>query len=187
MLTLPSIIENNEVYDLPSKLFQQNIITIFGEINQEMAYSTISQLLYLDSTDTKEPINIYINSEGGVVYDGLAIIDVINSMNKKVNTICTGIAMSMGASILASGTGVRKALPNSRIMIHSVSSGTQGVVHDMEVSMKETLYLQDKLMKILSDTTKGKTSFKEIKKLTQRDKYLSPKEAKDLGFIDEII
>ncbi len=191
MILMPSIIENdgraNKQFDLPSKLFEQNIVTCFGEINNDMAYSIITQLLYLDNVDNDKPINLYINSGGGSVYDGNAIIDIIQNMSKKVNTVCVGIAMSMGNQILASGTGERRSLPNSRIMIHSVSSGTQGKIQDMEIDYKETKYLHDKLMKQLSEFTKGKTSYEEICKLTDRDNFLSPEEAIELGIIDKII
>ncbi len=191
MVLMPSIIENdgraNKQFDLPSKLFEQNIITCFGEINNDMAYSIIAQLLYLDNIEEKKEINLYINSGGGSVYDGNAIIDVMRNMKKKVNTVCVGIAMSMGNQILAAGTGERRALPNSRIMIHSVSSGTQGKVQDMEIDYNETKFLHDSLMKQLSDFTKNKTSYKEICRLTERDKFMSPEEAIKIGIIDRII
>jgi len=191
MILMPSIIENdgrtNKQFDLPSKLFEQNIITCFGDINNEMAYSIISQLLYLDSNSKTEEINLYINSGGGSVYDGNAIIDVIRNINTKVNTVCVGIAMSMGNQILTAGTGERRSLPNSRIMIHSVSSGTQGKVQDMEIDYNETKYLHDKLMKQMADFTKGKTSYEDILKLTERDKFLSPEEALKIGLIDKIV
>ncbi len=191
MVLMPSIIENdgraNKQFDLPSKLFEQNIITCFGEINNDMAYSIITQLLYLDSVDNDEEISLYINSGGGSVYDGNAIIDVMQKMNKKVNTVCTGIAMSMGNQILAAGTGERRALPNSRIMIHSVSSGTQGTIHDMEIDFNETRYLHDRLMENMASYTKGKTSYEEIQKLTERNKFLSPEEAEKIGLIDVVL
>lgn len=191
MVLMPSIIENdgraNKQFDLPSKLFEQNIVTCFGEINNDMAYSIIMQLLYLDSVDDDKDINLYINSGGGSVYDGNAIIDVMRNMNKKVNTVCTGIAMSMGNQILAAGTGERRALPNSRIMIHSVASGTQGKVQDMEIDFNETKYLHNQLMKNMATYTRGKTSYEDILVLTDRDKFLSPEEAIEIGLIDKVI
>ena len=191
MILMPSIIENdgraNKQFDLPTKLFEQNIITLFGEINNDMAYTIITQLLYLDSKKDNEEINLYINSGGGSVYDGNAIIDVIQNMKKKVNTVCVGIAMSMGNQILAAGTGERRSLPNSRIMIHSVASNTQGKIQDMEIDYQETKYLHESLMKQMAEFTKGKTSYEDILKLTDRDKFLSPKEALEIGLIDKII
>jgi len=188
---LPSIIENDgrtlRQFDLPSKLFEQNIITLFGGVTDETAYAVISQMLYLDSLDNDDDINLYINSPGGSVYAGLAIIDIMNTLNKKVNTVCTGIAMSMGHAILSHGTGERRSLPNSRIMAHSVSSGTSGTYHDQLVDLKETEYLQDKMMTMLSETTKGKVSLEEMREMTLRDKFMSPEEALEYGFIDKII
>jgi len=188
---LPSIIENDgrslKQFDLPSKLFEQNIITLFGPVTDESAYSIISQIMYLDSKDDAEDINLYINSPGGSVYAGLAIHDVIKNSKKKVNTVCTGISMSMGAFLLFAGTGKRRSLPNSRIMVHSVSSGTQGTFHDMKVDFEETSYLQEKLMKMQTEFSKGKITEKEMLDLTKRDKYLTPEETLELGLIDEVI
>lgn len=191
MVLMPSIIENdgraNKQFDLPSKLFEQNIITCFGTIDNDMAYSIIMQLLYLDSVEDDEEVNLYINSGGGSVYDGNAIIDVMRGMSKKVNTVCTGIAMSMGNQILAAGTGTRRALPNSRIMIHSVASGTQGKIQDMAIDYNETKHLHDQLMRNMAKYTKGKTSYEEICILTDRDKFLSPEQAIEIGLIDEVV
>jgi ATP-dependent Clp protease protease subunit len=188
---LPSIIENDgrglRQFDLPSKLFEQNIITLFGAVTEESAYAVITQLLYLDSLDNDNDVNLYINSPGGSVYAGLAIHDVVRNMKKKVNTVCTGIAMSMGAFLLFSGTGERRSLPNSRIMIHSVSSGTSGTYHDMEIDFNETKYLQEKLMNMQAGYSGGKMSYEEMMSATLRDKFLSPQETLELGLIDKVI
>jgi ATP-dependent Clp protease protease subunit len=188
---LPSIIENDgrglRQFDLPSKLFEQNIITLFGEVRDETAYAIITQLLYLDSLDTEDDINFYINSPGGSVYAGLAIYDVMNNMKKKVNTVGMGMCASMGHFLLSSGTGERRCLPNARLMAHSVSSGTSGTYHDQKVDLRETEYLQNKLMSLLSDFTKGKLSKEDIENMTLRDNYHSPEEAIEYGFIDKII
>ena len=188
---LPSIIETDgrglRQFDLPSKLFEQNIITLFGGVTDETAYAVITQLLYLDSLENDEDVNLYINSPGGSVYAGLAIHDVIKNMKKKVNTVCTGVAMSMGAFLLFSGTGERRSLPNSRIMIHSVSSGSQGTYHDLEVDFNETKYLQEKLMTMQAEYSNGKCSLDKMKELTTRDKFLTPEETIDLGLIDKIV
>jgi ATP-dependent Clp protease protease subunit len=189
MILLPDVIEregrNKKVISIPSRLFEENIVTMFGEVDDDMAYSIITQLLYLDTLDTDDSIKLYINSPGGSVYDGLAIHDCIRSMKRKVDTVCTGIAMSMGAFLLMSGTGTRKSLPNSRIMLHSVSSGTYGTVHDQRIDLKETDYLQEKLMKIQAEYSN--ISYDDIVIMTERDKYLSPQECKKLGIIDKIV
>lgn len=189
MFFLPSIIENDgrglRQFDLPSKLFEQNIITLFGPVTDESAYSVITQLLYLDSIDNDEEVNMYINSPGGSVYAGLAIHDVIQNMNKKVNVVCTGIAMSMGHFLLTTATGERRSLPNSRIMAHSVSSSSQGTYHDLKVDFEETHYLQEKLMQMIAD--KSNLTLEEFKEMTLRDKFMSPEEALEYGFIDKVI
>jgi ATP-dependent Clp protease protease subunit len=188
---LPSIIENDgrglRQFDLPSKLFEQNIVTMFGGVTEESSYSIITQLLYLDSLDNDEDVNLYISSPGGSVYHGLAIHDVIKNMRKKVNTVCTGIAMSMGAFLLFSGTGERRSLPNSRIMIHSVSSGSQGTYHDLEVDFLETKYLQEKLMRMQAEYSNGKMTYEQMIDATLRDKFMTPQETLELGLIDKVI
>ena len=188
---LPSVIEDSgrglKSYDIPSKLFEQNIITLFGEVNDETAYAITTQLLYLDSLEKCEEINLYINSGGGSVYSGNAIISVMNHIKTPVNTVCLGMIASMGTQIFASGTGERRALPNTRIMIHSVSSGSKGDYHTLKVDFYETEYLQEKLMRELADCTKGKSSYDDIVLLTQRDKYLSPEEAIEIGIVDTIV
>jgi len=173
-------------YSIADKLFEQNIILLENEINDEIATMVKAQLMYLDNKESCKEIDLYISSYGGSVYAGLGIIDIMNYIKTPVNTICTGVAMSMGCTILSSGTGKRSALPNSRIMIHSVSSGTSGTFHDMKVSYEETEFLQNSMMKLLAKKTNGKTSFKEMLKYTERDNYLSPKESIEIGLIDEI-
>lgn len=188
---LPSIIETDgrglRSFDLPSKLFEQSIITLFGDVTDDSANAVIMQLIYLDSLDNEDEINLYINSPGGSVYAGLAIHDVIRNMRKKVNTVCVGSAMSMGAFLLICGTGERKSLPNSRIMIHSVSGYSSGTFHDQLIDLKETEYLQNRLLQLMVEYSNGKITKDAIDTLTQRDKFLSPQEAYDLGFIDKII
>ena len=174
-------------YNLVDKLFEQNIILLEHDIDDDIAAMIKAQLLYLDSKEDCKEINLYISSYGGSVYAGLGIIDIIRHISTPVNTICTGVAMSMGCQILAAGTGYRAALPNSRIMMHSVSSGAQGTYHDLKISLKETEYLQKKLMKQLAEFTKGKTPYNKIVKLTERDKFLSPEEAIEIGIIDKVL
>ena len=187
----PSIIErigkNSKVYDIPTKMLEDRIVFLNEEIDSDVANSIIMQLLWLASDNPDEPIDLYIKSPGGSVYDGLALKDIIHKIPCKVNTIAIGMVASMGAYLLSAGTGVRKALRNSRIMIHSVSSGTRGTIIDMQVDLKETEYLNDKLMKDMSEFSKGKMSIEDVEKYCQRDYYMSPEDAKDLGLIDEII
>ena len=191
MVFLPNVIEESgrglKSFQLQDKLFDENIVILEGGIDDDMCASIKMQLLYLDSKEDCKEINMYISSGGGGIYAGNGVIDVMKHISTPVNTICTGIAMSMGNQILAAGTGTRKAMANSRIMIHSLAGGTQGKFQDMEIDYKESKYLQEKLMAQMAEYTKGKTSYEEICILTDRDKFLSPEEALQIGLIDEII
>ena len=194
MMVMPSIIETIErtkkAWDIPTKLYNdESIITLFGEISEESSYLIITQLLYLDSIqkDIDKPIKLYINSPGGVVYYGMAIVDTMKVMKRKVDIICVGIAMSMGLYILCHGTGERKALPNSRIMGHSTSGGFEGNFHDHKIDFHESEYLQNKMMEHISETTNGKLSFKDVESLFERNKYMSPEECVEFGLIDSVI
>jgi ATP-dependent Clp protease protease subunit len=191
MVLLPSVIEESgrglKSFSLHDKLFDENIVILEGGIDDDLCATIKMQLLYLDSKESCKEINLYINSGGGSVYAGQGLIDVMRHISTPVNTICTGIAMSMGNQILAAGTGKRKAMPNSRIMIHSLAGGTSGKIQDMEIDYHESKYLQDKLMQQMAEYTKDKTSYEEICVLTDRDKFLSPEEALEIGLIDEII
>jgi ATP-dependent Clp protease, protease subunit len=184
----PSIIEttgrSSRAFDLPTKLLQDRIIYLCDEVNEDSANSIIMQLLWLNADDPESDIDLYINSPGGSVYDGLAIKDVIDNLKCKVNTIGLGFCASMGAFLLSAGTGKRKATKNCRIMIHSVSSGTRGTIHDMEIDYEETKYLQDKLMRYMTDYTNGKSDLETLKEKSKRDYYMSPDEAIELGLID---
>ena len=191
MYLMPSVIENdgraNKQFDLPSKLFDENIILLEHGIDDDLAAIIKMQLLYLDSKEECKEINMYISSGGGSIYAGNGIIDVMRHIKTPVNTICTGIAMSMGLAILSSGTGERKAMPNSRLMALSLAGGTQGKYQDMAIDFKESEYLQDKMMKLMSDNTNGKTSYDEMVKLCDRDYFMDPEEAIRIGLIDKII
>lgn len=191
MILMPSIIENdgraNKQFDLPSKLFEQNIILLEHGIEDDLAAVIKMQLLYLDSKEECKEINMYISSGGGSVYAGNGIIDVMQHIDTPVNTICTGIAMSMGNQILAAGTGIRSAMPNSRIMIHSIGHGTGGKIQDTRIQHDEGEFLQEQLMRQMAGYTKGKTSYEEILVLTDRDKFLTPEEAIEIGLIDKIV
>jgi len=187
----PSIIEttgrSSRAFDLPTKLLQDRIIYFGSEVNNDTANFAIMQLLWLNADDPDSPIDFYINSPGGSVYDGLAIKDTIDSISCKVNTVGVGMCASMGAYLLAAGTGERKAMKNCRIMIHSVSSGTMGTFHDMEVDYEETKFLQDKLLVDISNFTKGKSDIETLKLKTQRDYYMNVDEAIALGLIDTVV
>jgi ATP-dependent Clp protease protease subunit len=187
----PNIIEktgrSSRTFDLPTKLLQDRIIYFSGCVDEDSANYIIMQMLWLNADNPDEPINFYINSPGAEVYQGYAIKDTIDSLNCKVNTVGLGMCASMGAYLLAAGTGNRKAMKNCRIMLHSVSSGTYGNFHDMKIDFEETKYLQDKMLEDLASFTKGKTSLKKIIENTQRDNFLSPEEAIKMGLIDEVI
>jgi ATP-dependent Clp protease, protease subunit len=188
MMYAPSVIEttgrSSRAFDLPTKLLQDRIVYLGEEVNEETSNSIIMQLLWLNADAPDKDIDFYINSPGGSVYDGLAIKDVMDNLKCKVNTIGLGMCASMGAYLLSAGTGERKATKNCRIMIHSVSSGTRGTIHDIEIDYKETKYLQDKLMQDITDFSKGKSSLESIIEKSKRDCYMSPEEAIELGLID---
>lgn len=188
---LPHVVEktgrSEKPIDLPSRLLQDRIVYLGDSVSPESANIVIMQLLWLAADKPEEPINFYINSPGGSVYDGLAIKDIIDSISCPVNTVGVGICMSMGAYLLSCGTGVRKAMKNCRIMIHSVSSGMGGTFHDMKVDYEETKFLQDQMMMDIAKYSKGKSTVQEIEEFCKRDKYMSSAEAIELGLIDEIV
>ena len=189
MNIIPTVLEksnNHEVaYDLYSRLLEDRIIFLSDEITDQTANLIISELLYLDSKNN-EDIYMYINSPGGSVTSGMAIYDTMNYIKSDVRTICVGIAASMAAFLLSSGTkGKRFALENADVMIHQPLGGMQGQASDMEIACKRILKMKDKLNKILAKNTNQ--SLTKIKKDTDRDYYLSSHEAKEYGLIDQII
>ena len=178
--------ENERSYDLFSRLLKDRIIMLGSGVNEQTANVIIAQMLFLEKEDPKADIHFYINSPGGSVYDGLAIYDVMQFVSCPVATTCFGIAASMGAVLLAGGEkGKRRILPNSRVMIHQVSSGFRGTTADINVQAKETNFLMDKLMEILSNHT-GKTT-EQVRIDCDRDYWMSAEEALEYGIIDEII
>lgn len=180
---------STKLVDIPTEMLSQRIVFLGTAIDDYIANSVVQQLMWL-STVGDDDIDLYIQSPGGSVYAGLSIADTINILNKKgikVNTIGTGMVASMGAYLLAAGTGKRKATKNCRIMIHSVSSGTRGTIHDMEVDFNESKYLNDKLMVDISNFTRGKSTVEDIQKKCQRDCYLSPEDSINMGLIDAIV
>ena len=189
MNLIPTVIEkeiNGErSYDIYSRLLKDRIIILNGEINDTTANIVVAQLLYLDSINSND-INLYINSPGGSITSGMAIYDTINFIKSEVSTICIGMAASMAAFLLSSGQkGKRLALPNSEIMIHQPLGGAQGQATEIKIAAERILKLKNKLNIILSKNT-GKT-IKEIENDTERDYFLTAKEAKAYGLIDKII
>ncbi|MEJ7807472.1 MAG: ATP-dependent Clp endopeptidase proteolytic subunit ClpP, partial [Telluria sp.] len=173
-------------YDIYSRLLKERVIFMVGPVNDQMANLIVAQLLFLESENPDKDISLYINSPGGSVSAGLAIFDTMNFIKPDVSTLCTGLAASMGAFLLAAGTkGKRFSLPNSRIMIHQPSGGSQGQASDIEIQAKEILYLRERLNQILAERT-GKT-MEQIHKDTDRDRFMSGDEAAEYGLIDKVL
>ena len=187
---VPMVVEQSgrgeRAYDIYSRLLKERVIFLVGPVNDQMANLIVAQLLFLESENPDKDISLYINSPGGSVSAGLAIFDTMNFIKPDVSTLCTGMAASMGAFLLAAGAkGKRFSLPNSRIMIHQPSGGSQGQASDIEIQAKEILYLRERLNKILADAT-GKT-IEQIHKDTDRDRFMSGDEAADYGLIDKVL
>lgn len=190
MLTIPTTIKStplgDRAFDLYSRLLDDNIIMLDGEVTDESASLCVAQLLYLSAKDDAKDINMYINSPGGSVSAGLAIIDTMNLIPNDVNTIATGLAASMGAMILLSGTkGKRNALPHAEVMIHQPLGGAQGQATDIEIRANHILRTRETLYSMMSDAT-GK-DIDEIAEACERDNFLTAEEARDFGLIDHII
>ena len=189
MSLIPTVIEKSSdgerVYDLYSRLLKDRIIVIGGEIDDNNSNIIVGELLYLDSIN-HDDISVYINSPGGSVTAGMAIYDTMNFIKSDVSTICVGLAASMGAFLLSSGTkGKRYALKNSEIMIHQPLGGVQGQDTEIKIAAEHILKLKEKLNKILAKNTKQKISV--IEKDTDRDNFMSADEALEYGLIDEIL
>jgi ATP-dependent Clp protease protease subunit len=173
-------------FDIYSRLLAERIIFLGTPVDDQIANLIIAQLLHLESEDPDKDIFIYINSPGGVVYSGLAIYDTIQFIKPDVQTICVGIAMSMGSLLLAGGAkGKRMALPNAKILIHQVSSGFQGQATDIEIQAREVINLKRRLEEIYAKHT-GQ-DIEKVSRDMERDYFLTPEEAKDYGIIDTII
>lgn len=190
MLTIPTTIKStplgDRAFDLYSRLLDDNIIMLDGEVTDESASLCVAQLLYLSAKDDAKDINMYINSPGGSVSAGLAIIDTMNLIPNDVNTIATGLAASMGAMILLSGTkGKRNALPHAEVMIHQPLGGAQGQATDIAIRANHILRTRETLYSMISDAT-GK-DIDEIAEACERDNFLTAEEARDFGLIDHII
>ncbi|MBO7736737.1 MAG: ATP-dependent Clp endopeptidase proteolytic subunit ClpP [Clostridia bacterium] len=172
-------------YDLYSRLLEDRIIFLSGEINDALANTVVAQLIYLEAKDPTKDIALYINSPGGSVSAGMAIYDTMNFIRCDVSTTCVGLAASMGAFLLSSGAkGKRYAMPNSEIMIHQPLGGAQGQASDIKIQAEHILRIKAKLNGILSQNT-GR-SISEIERDTDRDNYLSAQEAMEYGLIDRV-
>ncbi len=189
-MLIPTVIEktmNGErAYDIYSRLLNERIIFLAGAIDDHIANLVVAQLLYLDHMDSKKDIHLYINSPGGSVSAGMAILDTMNFVRADVSTICVGVAASMGSLLLSAGSkGKRFALPNSEIMIHQVLGGAEGQASDIEIQAKHILRIKENLNKILSKNT-GKTPA-QVEKDADRDNWMTAEEAKKYNLIDEVI
>jgi ATP-dependent Clp protease protease subunit len=187
---VPMVVEQSgrgeRAYDIYSRLLKERVIFLVGPVNDQMANLIVAQLLFLESENPDKDISLYINSPGGSVSAGLAIFDTMNFIKPDVSTLCTGLAASMGAFLLAAGAkGKRFSLPNSRIMIHQPSGGSQGQASDIEIQAKEILYLRERLNRILAERT-GQ-SMEQIHKDTDRDRFMSGDEAVEYGLIDKVL
>lgn len=173
-------------YDIYSRLLEDRIIFLGEEVNEHTANVIVAQLLHLANEDPEAPIKLYINSPGGSVYDGLAIYDTMNFIKPDVETYGIGLQASMGAFLLSSGAkGKRYLLPNSRVMIHQPSSGTQGKVTDQEITLKEAIELKEKLAGMMAKNTGQKLA--KVKADMERDFWMSADQAKQYGIVDQVI
>ena len=189
-MLIPTVIEKSQfgerAYDIYSRLLKERIIFLHDEVNHNTASLVVAQLLFLESEDPKKDITLYINSPGGSIQAGLAIVDTMNHIKPDVSTICTGMAASMGAIILSQGAkGKRFVLPNSEVMIHQPLSGIEGQASDIEITAKHILSLKEKLYQMLADAT-GKTKA-QLEKDGDRDYWMSAEESKKYGIVDMIL
>jgi ATP-dependent Clp protease protease subunit len=187
---VPMVIEQSgrgeRAYDIYSRLLKERVIFLVGPVNDAVANVIVAQLLFLESENPDKDISLYINSPGGSVSAGLAIYDTMKFIKPNVSTLCTGLAASMGAFLLAAGEkGKRFSLPNSRIMIHQPSGGAQGQASDIEIQAREILYLRERLNTILSENT-GKP-VEAVARDTERDNFMSADAAMEYGLIDKVL
>jgi len=187
---IPMVVEQSgrgeRSYDIYSRLLKERVIFLVGPVNDQSANLVVAQMLFLESENPDKDISLYINSPGGSVYAGMAMYDTIRFIKPDVSTLCTGIAASMGAFLLAAGAkGKRFALPNSRIMIHQPSGGAQGQATDIQIQAKEILSLRERLNRILSENTGRSVS--QIELDTERDNFMSSEEAVTYGIIDKML
>lgn len=190
MVLIPTVIDKTpqgeRVYDIYSRLLEDRIVFVWDVVEANMVNTIVAQLLYLEKRDPDKEIIMHINTPGGEIYSGMAIYDTMQHIKCDVVTIATGLAASMGSIFLVGGTkGKRYALPNSRIMIHQPSHGTQGTVTDTRIAIEEWLKLKKNLTQIIADRT-GQT-YEKVENDMERDKWLSPQEALEYGIVDKIL
>ena len=189
-MLVPTVIEQTargeRAYDIYSRLLKDRIIMLSGEINDQMANSIIAQLLFLDAQDNTKDISLYINSPGGVITSGLAIMDTMNFIKSDVSTIAIGMAASMASILLTSGTkGKRFALPNSTVLIHQPLGGAQGQATDIAIQAEHIIKIKNRMNEMLAQNT-GQP-LEKIKNDVERDYFMTAEEAKAYGIIDEVI
>ena len=187
---IPMVVEQSSrgerAYDIYSRLLKERIVFLVGSINDNVATLITAQLLFLESENPKKEIFFYINSPGGLVNAGFGVYDTMQYIKPPVSTLCIGQASSMGSFLLAAGeNGKRFSLPNSRIMVHQPSAGFQGQATDIEIHANEIMLLKKRLNEIYSKHT-GRT-VEEIKNALERDKFMTPQEAKEFGLIDKVV
>lgn len=187
---VPMVVEQSgkgeRAFDIFSRLLRERIVFLGSQVDDTTSNLIMSQLLFLEAEDPEKDIYLYINSPGGSVYAGMAILDTMNHVRPDVCTICMGLAASMGAFLLSSGAkGKRMSLPNSRIMIHQPLGGAQGQAVDIEIQAREILYIKRSLNEMLAEQT-GK-SYEQIEEDTERDFFMSPTEAQEYGLIDRVL
>ena len=187
---IPMVVEQSSrgerAYDIYSRLLKERIVFLVGSINDSVATLVTAQLLYLESENPQKEIYFYINCPGGLVNAGLGVYDTMQYIKSPVSTLCIGQASSMGSFLLAAGeNGKRFSLPNSRIMVHQPSAGFQGQATDIEIHANEIMLLKKKLNEIYSKHTRR--TVEEIKNALERDKFMTPLEAKEFGLIDKVV
>jgi ATP-dependent Clp protease protease subunit len=187
---VPVVIEQSgrgeRAYDIYSRLLRERVIFLVGPVNDHTANLVVAQLLFLESENPDKDISLYINSPGGSVSAGMAIFDTMNFIKPQVSTLCTGMAASMGAFLLAAGAkGKRFSLPNSKVMIHQPLGGTQGQATEIEIAAREIIKTRERLNQMLADATGQPLS--RIEQDTERDYYLTAEEAKAYGLVDDVI
>jgi len=187
---VPKVVEQTtrgeRAYDIFSRLLKERIVFVGTPINDQIANLTVAQLLYLESEGSNQPINLYINSPGGVIYSGLGVYDTMQYVEAPIATTCVGLAASMGSVLLAGGEAEQRAcLPNSRVMMHQPMGGTQGQASDIEIQAKEMAWLKKRLYQILAHHTDK--SIDQIEKDADRNYWMSAEEAKEYGLVDKVM
>ena len=189
-MLIPTVIEKSQfgerAYDIYSRLLRERIIFLAGPIDDNVSNIVIAQMLFLESEDPKKDITLYINSPGGQIQSGLAIVDTMHHIKPDVATVCVGMAASMGATILSQGKkGKRFILPNAEVMIHQPLTGVEGQASDIEITAKHIIRLKEKLTKMMSEAT-GQT-YAKVEKDKDRDYWMSAEEAKKYGIVDQVL